>query len=78
MMIHADFHGRCPLLVVRRPGVFIFRNPGHSRLPKEEMLRGGHSDCRNRNMQKMFQFVGLAEQAGSGIPKIYYGWNSQD
>ena len=78
MMIHADFHGRCSLLVVKRPGVFIFRNPGLSRLPKEEMLRGGHSDCRNRNMQKMFQFVGLAEQAGSGIPKIYYGWDSQD
>ena len=26
----------------------------------------------------MFQLIGLAEQAGSGIPKIYYGWSLQD
>ena len=78
MMIHADLQGKCSLLVVKRPEIFIFRNPGLSRIPKAEMLRGGCSDCRNRNLQKMFQLVGLAEQAGSGIPKIFYGWNSQD
>ena len=78
MMIHADLQGKCSLLVVKRPDIFFFRNPGLSRIPKAEMLRGGISDCRNRNLQKMFQLVGLAEQAGSGIPKIFYGWDSQE
>ena len=78
MMIHADFQGKCSLLVVKRPNIFFFRNPGLSRIPRAEMLRGGSSDCRNRNLQKMFQLVGLAEQAGSGIPKIFYGWDLQE
>ncbi len=39
--------------------------------------QGGDSDCRNRNLQKMFQLLGAGEQAGSGIPKIYTGWRSQ-
>jgi predicted HTH transcriptional regulator len=25
----------------------------------------------------MFRLIGLGEQAGSGIPKIYTGWQSQ-
>ncbi len=77
-LIHADYHGKCSILVVKRPDLFGFRNPGTFRIPKAEAIRGGISDCRNRNLQKMFQLVGLAEQAGSGIPKIYYGWSSQD
>jgi ATP-dependent DNA helicase RecG len=28
-------------------------------------------------LQKMFQLVGLGEQAGSGFPKIYKNWNEQ-
>jgi hypothetical protein len=40
------------------------------RMPIEAALRGGQSDCRNRRLQDMFRYVGLGEQAGSGIPKI--------
>lgn len=75
-LIHADYSGMCSILVVKRPDLFGFRNPGTLRIPREEVLRGGTSDCRNRNLQKMFQLVGLAEQAGSGFPKICYGWQS--
>ena len=78
MMIHADYREKVSLLVVKRPDILCFRNPGLSRIPKAEMMRGGSSDCRNRNLQKMFQLIGLAEQAGSGIPKIIAGWDSQD
>ncbi|MBO7329638.1 MAG: putative DNA binding domain-containing protein [Lentisphaeria bacterium] len=77
-IIHADYNGKSSILVVKRPDLFGFRNPGTFRLPREEVLRGGSSDCRNRTLQKMFQLLGLAEQAGSGIPKIYYGWDWQD
>lgn len=76
-LIHADYTGRVSILVVKRPGLFGFRNPGTMRLPLEDALLGGTSDCRNRNMQKMFQLVGLGEQAGSGIPKINRNWQQQ-
>ena len=76
-IIHADYSNRLSVLVVKRPDLFGFRNPGVMRLPVEIALQGGNSDCRNRNLQKMFQLAGLAEQAGSGIPKIWRNWDSQ-
>lgn len=76
-LIHADYTGRVSILVVKRPDMFGFRNPGSMRLPLEDVQRGGTSDCRNRNLQKMFQLVGLGEQAGSGVPKIYRNWKEQ-
>lgn len=76
-LIHADYSGRVSILVVKRPDLFGFRNPGMMRVPREDAVKGGMSDCRNRSLQKMFQLVGLAEQAGSGIPKIYRSWKQQ-
>ena len=76
-LIHADYTGRISLLVVKRPDSFVFRNPGAIRLPIETVLRGGESDCRNRRLQTMFRYLGLGEQAGSGIPKIQTAWKAQ-
>lgn len=76
-IIHADFSGRVSLYVVKRQDMFGFRNPGLMRVPLHLAIRGGQSDCRNRNLQKMFQLVGLAEQAGSGLPKVYRNWSKQ-
>ncbi len=76
-MIHADFTGRISLYVVKRQDMFGFRNPGLMRVPLHLAIRGGQSDCRNRSLQKMFQMVGLAEQAGSGLPKVYRNWSKQ-
>lgn len=76
-LIHADFSGRIPILIVKRPDFFGFRNPGELRLPINVVLTGGTSDCRNRGLQKMFQLVGAAEQAGSGFPKIQRAWGEQ-
>jgi ATP-dependent DNA helicase RecG len=76
-LIHADFTGRVSLLVVKRPDLFGFRNPGCMRLSIDEAIQGGISDCRNRNLQKMFQLAGLAEQAGSGLNKVYKNWAEQ-
>lgn len=76
-IIHADYSGKCSILVVKRPDLFGFRNPGLLRVPKQEAIKGGVSDCRNRNLQKMFQLIGRGDQAGSGFPKIYRGWSSQ-
>lgn len=76
-LVHADFSGRASLLVVKRPDMFGFRNPGLMRVPLEIAVKGGESDCRNRTLHKMFRLIGLGEQAGSGIPKIYQNWKSQ-
>lgn len=76
-LIHADYSGRVPLLVVKRPDLFGFRNPGTMRVPVEDAIRGGMTDCRNRTLQKMFQLVGFGEQAGSGVPKIFTYWREQ-
>jgi predicted HTH transcriptional regulator len=73
-LIHADFSGRVSVLVVKRPDMFGFRNPGLMRVPPELAVQGGNSDCRNRRLQTMFQLVGYGDHAGSGLPKIYRNW----
>ena len=73
-LIHADFSGRMSVLVVKRPDMFGFRNPGLMRISPELAIQGGNSDCRNRRLQTMFQLVGYGDHAGSGIPKIYSNW----
>lgn len=76
-LVHADYTGRLSVLVVKRPDMFGFRNPGRLRLPLEQVIRGGESDCRNRILHQMFLMIGLGERGGSGMPKIYSGWSSQ-
>lgn len=76
-LIHADFSGRVSVLVVKRPDMFGFRNPGRMRIPPEIAIHGGNSDCRNRRLQTMFQLVGYGDHAGSGLPKIYRNWAGQ-
>ena len=75
-LVHADYTGRVSVLVVKRPDMFGFRNPGLLRLPVEQVIRGGESDCRNRILHQMFLLIGLGERGGSGMPKIYSGWQS--
>ncbi|AOY00908.1 RNA-binding domain-containing protein [Jeongeupia sp. USM3] len=76
-LIHADYSGRVSILVVKRPDMFGFRNPGRMRIPPELAIQGGNSDCRNRRLQTMFQLVGYGDHAGSGLPKIYSNWAGQ-
>ncbi|EBG8059535.1 AAA family ATPase [Salmonella enterica subsp. enterica] len=73
-LVHADYTGRSSILVVRRPDLFGFRNPGLMRIPPEIAVKGGESDCRNRRMHQMFLMIGAGERAGSGVPKIMSGW----
>lgn len=75
-LVHADFSDRVSILIVKRPDMFGFRNPGLMRLPLEDVVTGGTSDCRNRLLHQMFLLIGLGEKAGSGMPKIFSGWKS--
>ena len=76
-LIHADFSARSAILITKKSSEFCFTNPGNLRLPRDLVIAGGHSDCRNPSLQKMFQMIGAAEQAGSGIPKIWGAWKAQ-
>ena len=76
-IIHADYAVPGAILVVKAPDSFAFRNPGRMRVPIREAFAGGHSDCRNRSLQKMFSLIGLGEQAGSGIPRVIENWKTQ-
>jgi predicted HTH transcriptional regulator len=77
VLVHADYTDRASVLVVKRPDMFGFRNPGLMRIPVEVALHGGEHDCRNRLLHQMFRYIGVGEQAGTGIPKILQGWRSQ-
>jgi ATP-dependent DNA helicase RecG len=76
-LVHADYSGTVPIRVIKRPDMFAFRNPGTMRVPVEDAIRGGVSDCRNRNLQTMFDLIGYGERAGSGLPKIFQNWREQ-
>jgi len=76
-LIHADHVSSRPLNVIKRPDAFIFLNPGRLRIPREQLYRGGVTDPRNPNLQKMFQMLGLGEKAGSGFQKILRAWREQ-
>ncbi|MCX6692553.1 MAG: AAA family ATPase [Methanoregula sp.] len=76
-LVHADYSGTVPILIIKRPDMFSFRNPGTMRVPAEDAIRGGVSDCRNRNLQTMFDLIGYGERAGSGLPKIFQNWREQ-
>ena len=77
VIVHADYREPASVLVVKRPNMFGFRNPGLMRIPPLIALRGDEHDCRNRLLHAMFRYVNVGEQAGSGIPKILSGWQSQ-
>jgi predicted HTH transcriptional regulator len=77
VIVHADYSGRSSVLVVKRPDMFGFRNPGLMRVPIDIALHGGEPDCRNRLLAQMFRYIKFGEQAGSGIRHILDGWKSQ-
>lgn len=76
-LIHADYRLPARLLIVKRPDMFGFQNPGEMRIPLELALKGDEPDCRNRRLAHLFSFVKVGEKAGTGIPKIMSGWKSQ-
>ena len=41
----------------------------------KQYYQGGESICRNKYLQTMFTFLGVAEKAGSGTDKIMKGWH---
>jgi ATP-dependent DNA helicase RecG len=76
-LIHADHHGQGGIVIERYADRIELSNPGSLLLSREQLLRGGISECRNKSLQLMFQMIGGGEKAGSGMDKIRSGWRSQ-
>lgn len=75
LLVHADYTVPEASLIVRTPSGFLFRNPGSSRISEFDLLYGDRSDPRNPELVRMFRLIGLAEEAGTGIPKIIRAWH---
>lgn len=76
LLIHADYAETDSSLILRSPEGFLFRNPGNSRVPIGELTLGRHSDPRNPELVFMFRQINLAEEAGSGIQRIFSTWRA--
>ena len=64
-------------MIKKEADEIIMENPGCIRTGKDQMLKGGISDPRNKALMKMFNMIGIGERAGSGVPDIYAVWDSQ-
>lgn len=76
-LIHADHSGKGGIVIDRYPDRIELSNPGTLLVSREQLLRGGISECRNRSLQLMFQMLGIGDKAGSGIDKIRSSWKAQ-
>lgn len=76
-LIHADYSGQGGIVLDRYLDHLEFSNPGTLLLSREQLLRGGVSECRNKSLQLMFQLAGAGDKAGSGIDKIRQSWAAQ-
>ncbi|MCK5855320.1 MAG: putative DNA binding domain-containing protein, partial [Sulfurovaceae bacterium] len=76
-LIHADHKTTKSIVVIKSKNSFKFINPGRLRVSIEQLYEGGVSDPRNPNIQKIFQFLGLGEKAGTGFSKILRAWSEQ-
>ena len=75
--MNADFYLPQGIVIKKNIKSLIIENPGSIRIGKKQMLLGGISDPRNKNLMKMFNLLGIGERAGSGIPDIYQVWADQ-
>lgn len=76
-IIHASYRESGGVVAKKAKDYFEFANPGDLLIAKNELGKG-ITQCRNPSLQKMFQMIGFAEKAGSGISTINQGWESQN
>ena len=74
LLVHTDYTETQASLIKRSPEGYLFRNPGSSRIAETDLLMGDRSDPRNPELVHMFRFIGLADEAGTGMPKIIKAW----
>ncbi len=76
-LVNSDFFQPWCIVIERYPDKIVLSNPGTILPGKKQMLKGGISEPRNKNLLKMFNLIGIGEHAGSGVPDIYDIWKSE-
>ena len=76
-LVNADFYLPQGIVIKKDVKSLVIENPGSIRIGKKQMLLGGISDPRNKNLMKMFNLLGIGERAGGGIPDIDQVWADQ-
>ena len=76
-LVHADHRGQGGVVIQRYSDRIELSNPGSLLVSRVQLLQGGVSECRNKSLQMMFQFMGGGDKAGSGMDKIRAGWRAQ-
>ena len=76
-LVNADFYVGQGVVIKKNPNEIIMENPGYVRIGKQQMLKGGISDPRNKAVMKLFNMIGIGERAGSGVPDIFAVWEEE-
>ncbi len=76
-IVNTDFYLPRGIVIRKDADTIVMENPGSIRTGKEQMLKGGISDPRNKALMKMLNLIGIGERAGSGVPDIYGVWEQQ-
>ena len=76
-LINTDFYLPRGVVILKDQNQIVMQNPGSIRTGKDQMLRGGISDPRNKAIMKMLNLISIGERAGSGVPDIYSVWNEK-
>ena len=75
-IVNADFYLPRGLVILKEQDRIIMQNPGSIRTGKDQLLRGGISDPRNKAIMKMLNLLMIGERAGSGVPNIFSVWEN--
>ncbi|MCC8120142.1 MAG: putative DNA binding domain-containing protein, partial [Bacteroidales bacterium] len=78
LCVHSSYGEQGNMVVKRELDKITFRNPGRMLVSPEDFYAGGHSECRNPVIQKMFTLLGYGEKAGSGYDYISKGWTDNN
>lgn len=70
-LVNTDFFVPRGIVIRKNVNTITIENPGYIRTGKDQMLKGGISDPRNKALMKMFNMIGIGERAGSGVPDIF-------
>ncbi len=76
-LANADFFQRGGVIIERYPDRIELSNPGTIILGRGQMIHGGISEPRNKNILKIFNLIGIGEHAGSGVPEILDVWKTE-
>ena len=76
-LVNTDYYLPRAVVIKLTPENIVLENPGSIRTGKNQMLKGGISDPRNKTLMKMFNLINIGERAGSGVPDIYSVWEAQ-